>query len=273
MTLAPEEACLACLAVEDAYDVAGAATAPLEIPLDPRLEAIGYTVKGHFTAVDELAKIDSVRRWYGWVLEDKQGTAVAVIRGTDGWEEWIEDMEGDAIVVPGFPGHVEAGFMGIYHSLKLRLPGASADLPLVMGVHAVVGDAPLTVAGHSLGAALATYLAYELAAARPISARLFASPKPGNREFVALFGSRVPDHMMWRNVRDLVPDVPPGGDYCAVPNVTELVPGANGNVIKDTPFANHHALCYLTMLAPALAKASVLHPIDDPYEACITWGA
>lgn len=62
--------------------------------------------------------------------------------------------------------------------------------------------------GHSLGAAMATYLAQELEFAHYKHLRLytFGSPRLGNQEYTAMFKS---PHWRFVNCNDLVPHVPP----------------------------------------------------------------
>src|SRR6185437_5634308 len=123
--------------------------------------------------------------FYGWLLRHQvsPGTFLCLIRGTKDLIEWAEDAEGVPVEAPGVPGKVEQGFHGIYTSMRLRHPGGS-DMPLVSAIEAIVGLGTVTVAGHSLGAALATYLAADLAdTARlgdRVTARIYCSPRPGD---------------------------------------------------------------------------------------------
>jgi triacylglycerol lipase len=270
----PVDALIAAIAAEDQYDALGADSGcPLDAPLDSRLLARGWRSLGSLTAVDAIIRdirkpIEANRRWYGWLAKTPD-EFVVVVRGTDGWKEWLEDMEGDPMSVMGFPGRVEAGFFGIYSSLAFR--SQTDDIAPFAAIKGLVGSPPVTIIGHSLGAALATYLAYDLAnpvwlGNGKVSARLFASPHPGDDKFAKAFGERVPDHMMWRNVRDVVPKVPVSLGYSAVPKVTELTPGLD---VKDSMACNHHALVYLSLIDPQLDLATVMLPIDKPYAECL----
>lgn len=271
----------ACLCAEDQYDLQGAEI--LEPAIDARL-ARAWAVRGFLTALDAIFRkgpisIDPRRRFWGWLLESvlKPGTFLAVIRGTDGWEEWVEDFEGDPCSRAPFPGLTEAGFGGIYSSMLFRRPGGP-DTDPVLGIANAVGHGSLTVTGHSLGAVQAELLSFCLASSMWLGARVagryIASPHPGNGDFSKAFGVRVPDHMMWRNVKDRVPQVPLGLGYCSVPRVTELVPG--GVVLVDDRdgldlAAHHHATTYMALALQSRIPASSLLPIDGPYLACLSF--
>lgn len=107
---------------------------------------------------------------YGYLAQ--RGTEfVAVIRGTDGFVEWVEDGMFPPIpykpqtVLPSTQGPVavEQGFWSIYAGMTLISPQAAPLGSLGSGIVAAVGAGTVTVIGHSLGAALATYLTLDLA--------------------------------------------------------------------------------------------------------------
>ena len=109
---------------------------------------------------------------YGTVVRRGPTEVVLALRGTDGFAEWIED--GEFLFRPYAPPLplplgtsdvlVEQGFWGIYDSLLLTdINGAvigrlAENFPSLLET-----DDTVVVAGHSLGAPLATYLTLDLA--------------------------------------------------------------------------------------------------------------
>lgn len=262
------------LAAEEMYDAQGPKA--VEPVLDPRIEA-NWNLRGYVTGTDAIFRM--LGRWalgeqqvfYGLVLESKAtpGRFALLIRGTAGTVEWGEDVEG-LPTVARFPGLVEAGFVGIGDTFKHRLPGGS-DLPLVATITDLVGAGTLVVAGHSLGSALATYAAYEMAMRLPagrVSLRVFASPHPGNSVFTQAVAAVVPDHAHYKNPHDIVPSVPISLGYAHLPNTIELAPATDALEIEDTWGCSHHLLSYIALL-DATALSEAYSPQNQPYLPCI----
>src|SRR5471032_838118 len=139
-------------------------------PIDGRLSA-GWKVLGYITATDAVLRIGGqlgkgAEVFYGVLarsLADPTQHVVAV-RGTAGIVEWIEDAEFVSIGNPGGPGSVESGFWDIYASMLLKTSAVDVGVSAKAGIAAAVGlTGTVTVVGHSLGSALATYLAFDLA--------------------------------------------------------------------------------------------------------------
>ena len=110
---------------------------------------------------------------------------------------------------------------------------------------------PVTVVGHSLGAALATYLALDLARGglgTRVSACLFASPHTGNQAFVELFDKTITDYRLFNYILDVVPRVPLGLGYSPLPRRTVIQPATAEANIRVTIECNHHVICYCAML-------------------------
>jgi hypothetical protein len=186
--------------------------------------------------------------FYGIVahgVDDPQSRIIA-IRGTEGPIEWIDDAAAIPVPFRQVPaaGHVASGFDRIYSSLKVvkrALPSepamASESAPetfsgsfaeqleqLALSREAARGLAssskdaharpprPTVVAGHSLGAALATLFVMENDTRHRFDIATlctFASPRVGTLDFVRLF-NQLPINS-WRivNVHDVVPKLPP----------------------------------------------------------------
>lgn len=259
------------LAAEDMYSAQGPAV--LEPVVDPRIAA-GWALRGYIVGTDALFRplgtlaAGAQRVYYGLLLESATapGTFCAVVRGTSGIIEWLEDAE--FLRTPSKrAGEVEAGFFGIYESFAFRHPGG-AEMPVAASIASIVGVGTLTVVGHSLGAALATYLAYDVAALIPdrVFLRVFASPHPGDSAFMQAVAAAVPGHVHYAGIADIVPKVPLGLGYAHLPNTVELAPFNLAVRIRMNVGCLHHALSYASLLDPGILDAA---PEDRPFASCI----
>lgn len=219
--------------VIDMFRVGGSLTPPAA----PGLTAAGWTIRAYITGNDTLfakgplqLKGDVV--YYGYLAERAPRELAAVIRGTDDFVEWVEDGEFPPIPyapqIPLPPRQtpilVEQGFWTLYASMQLIGPTGAALGALAPAITNAAGSTGMvTVVGHSLGAALATYLTLDLArgglGAR-VSACLFASPQTGNQAFVTLFDQTIRDYRLFNYILDLVPRVPLGLGYMPLPRKT-----------------------------------------------------
>lgn len=265
------------LAAEDSYEAAyERAGAPIvQVPADPRLSP-DWTVCGVLTAQDAVFRkflsLDVRRAFYGWLLRSTSVTSqfLAVIRGTQSAVEWWMDAHFLPSTAHPAGGNVESGFYSLYRTLAYLPVGGSEELPLVSALTAAVGDGTLTITGHSLGAAAATFLTFDLADQHRLShrvhGRFFASPKPGDERFAQAFDGQVADYVSYAFDQDEVPRTPPGFDYRPLPRLTTLTAGDVG--IKDSVLCHHHLVTYASLLDPLL-DLSTLPPQDAPYLACL----
>ena len=248
---------------------------------DVRLTAAGWTIRGYLTASDDIIKSGSKIRsallgassgttdrvCYGYIAERTQADgskeyAIAV-RGTDGAEEWADDLD---FLMEHHPvngaGLVDQGFYEIYKTMQAG-PDAKGQQPPAAAIRAIVGTSPVMVAGHSLGAALATYLVLDLKlAGLDASACLFASPRTGDQNFVDYFEATVDNYDLFNYARDVVPTVPEYdvlhlSRYRDLCQMKTIPPGFSGAQIDDNPTCNHHLICYVSMLDPDLFKLAV----------------
>lgn len=266
---APTDWELAFLALyaEDAFSMAKAAGGDLIRPRpDPRL-APRWSVISTLTAVDAPIrvgrfKVGARRVFYGWLLRSAGGRLVLAIRGTQTCGEWAIDGLFAPRTAHPVAGRVESGFWSVAASMLL-------DGKSVASVVKVLGE-PVTVVGHSLGAAAAAYVSLELARAGVKVRGVFvASPHPGDREFSKAFGAVVPDHVMYRNSADIVPKVPWWFGYCDVPNVVTLSPSKSGVTIDGGLAAQHHVLTYATLMDHSAFGAFKPLPIDRQFVDCV----
>ncbi len=252
---------------------------------DPRIAAHGWTIVAYIVAHDAVFEsgksiMGGIDAYYGFVARSATDATrfVAVVRGTNGMVEWVEDAEFVPIPHPTLAGAtVEQGFWGIYASMRLvdgngRQLGASA----ADGIVSMVGTGMLTVVGHSLGSALSTYLTYDLADPSRLGARcsacLFASPQTGDGAFAAAFDKAVVDYRVFNYVLDVVPRVPIGLGYVTLPRVTVLQPATSEASVRVNLFCNHHVVCYCAMLDydGTVEDPAILVTADDKVcAACI----
>jgi hypothetical protein len=247
-----------------------------------------YVTTAYWTAIAQLRCDDDIfsggaNCYYGLLLRCHAAFGpfhvddyLVAIRGTMTQEEW----ENNALAVfkvpsPRGPGQVGKGFWDVYVSMTLNdLGGGNARANPAQAITAIVAASPgaVYVTGHSLGAALATYLVADLDAAL-VAANLnvafkphfFASPKPGTQDYVDTYQSTVTTYTLVNYAIDIVPAVPPeilgfcalnaGGPTHDVHTITALSPGA---VMPPNIPNNHSPVVYARMLDPANPVAAAL---------------
>lgn len=262
--------------VQYAFDSYVADPANLAPAADPRLSP-HWQVLGHLVANDAVLRSGPLQ-WgepacYGYLARSTEDPTryVAAIRGTASMVEWIEDAEFCAVPHP-VAGTVEAGFYGIYASM-LYVPLGSVGVPAAEGINAEVSSGTLTVTGHSLGAPLASYLAFDAAAETGLGGRvravLFACPRPGDAVYGAAFAARVQHYGVWNRVLDVVPHVPRGPAYADLPGATWIHPDQAQAMIRMSFPCWHHLLTYFATLDYATLDWSKVGAADQRYLSCI----
>jgi len=270
-----------------AEDMYAGAIGSLNPPADSRIVVSGWTVVGYLTAHDALfpqkgassqrLSFDPLKRvFFGFVARNNADPTsyVAVVRGTEGLVEWVIDAEFLLISHPRHPGvQVEQGFWNIYQTMSLADPatGRTTYQNAAEGVAQIVGAGTVTVTGHSLGSALATYFADDLAErlGAKVSACLFASPRTGDQAWTDLFVTTVSQYCLFNYILDIVTHVPSVG-YAALPNATVIQPATAQAGIRLDIFCNHHVICYCAVIDYAAETAAPKTAQDADCVACIT---
>jgi len=225
-----------------------------------------WTLMGHLVAKNALLDGQKLQlgdaTYYGFLAVNKNDATniIAVVRGTELAVEWLENFEGLLIDRPGI-GWVEQGFDSIYGSMTyvaLKAPpaaGAPASAASAIAA-ALPAGATVTVIGHSLGAALASYLMLDLATVPKRSYRvegcLFACPRAGGRDFVQRVDDTIDAYRVYNYMRDLVPHLPPSLplpiNFESFPQTIWIRAADAQAVIRNDLECNHHAYCYAAML-------------------------
>jgi triacylglycerol lipase len=255
---------------------------------EPRIAQAGWETIAYLTAKDAILpkrqfllagqkKLIAVGDvvFYGFLARNVADPSLyaVTIRGTEGFAEWIIDADFLPVPNPREPGtKVEQGFWRIYESMNLvDLDGKVINNVAAEGIASIVGDGHVTIAGHSLGSALATYLSLEIAKhpGPRLSACLFASPRTGDRAWAALYDNTVSDYRLYNYVLDVVPyfpfDLPESGiRYSTLSRATVIQPSTAQADIRLDIGCDHHVICYCAMLDYEYTKASPLQPKDRP---------
>jgi predicted lipase len=235
-----------------------------------------YTVVTTIYANDLSTDIDPSRSddevSIGLICQDQTGDVAIAIRGTEGTLEWIHDA--DFLLVPcpflTGAGHTEDGFTAMYESLRT---GVAANSPTVVNAWAKLpfprSVSSVTVCGHSLGGALATLLALDVAANTSYknpSVYTFGSPRTGDSLFASTYDQVVKNSYRVANRLDIVPTLPPPVDYDHVLNLYELnpirfLPLPPKVLVKFDPGCEHSLQTYLYLLS--LQSAGPVLPLES----------
>ena len=197
--------------------------------------------------------------------------AVIAIRGTEGILEWVQDARFLPVPCPFLTGagQTEDGFTSMYSSFAVNsTPGSASLTKSLKGLPWAQPPRSLTICGHSLGGALATLLALDVAANTAFSdpaVYTYASPRTGDTSFVSTYGHVVQRTSRIANRLDLVPQLPPTPLYDHVASLFELNPVVWSVppkvLVKPDIACEHHLSTYLFLLTQ-LAGGTVL-PLEQ----------
>ncbi|MFZ0964965.1 MAG: lipase family protein [Terriglobia bacterium] len=208
----------------------------------------------------------------GLVLQaSATGDAVIAVRGTEGIDEWIQDAKFLAVPCPFLPsaGNTEDGFTAMYKSMNVNTAAGSPSLVKALTGLTWTGTVnSLTICGHSLGGALATLLALDVAAntAPPFNNPVvytYASPRVGDPQFVSVYNHVFPNTARIANRLDLVPKLPLPPLYDHVLGLFELNPVKllPPTVLVKCDIPCEHALNSYLHLLSLMAGGTVI-PLD-----------
>lgn len=204
--------------------------------------------------------------------EERPSQAVVELafRGSTNMENWLTNctagLTGTQVGGLRDCGKVHSGWQDAYLSLREEML-ATMDASLASLDVDPTGQSILAwVTGHSLGGALATLAAYDLASSRGYSVRcvLWASPRVGDAEFVTAFQSAVPRTARFVNKFDFVSRLPisPGDDNGDAAVLNEMALSVLGSVLAAPHMAfgatGYRHVCRGVMLDPLADRGAWL---------------
>ncbi|MGD0509414.1 MAG: lipase family protein [Terriglobales bacterium] len=241
------------------------------------IKSAGYaflqTLYGDDLATDIDAHLGDVVT-FGFLAVSPAQELVAAIRGTDTILEWLHDASYLMVPSPiaGSPGFTEDGFTAVYRSLRIGQANGTQSAKDSIKSYLDTGAATsVTVCGHSLGGALATYLTLDVGLNTPChapTAYTYASPRTGDHTFAGSFNAAIPSCYRIENRQDLVPKLPPilPLPYEHVNTQSELNPPPNA--IDPSIPCMHYLTTYLWLMGQL--AGSNAYPLDAD---CVAVGA
>ncbi|OBH56952.1 lipase family protein [Mycobacterium sp. E2479] len=226
---------------------------------------VDYTVVTTIYANDLATDMDSSRAddevSIGLICqENKTGDVAIAIRGTEGWLEWIHDVDFLQVPCPFLAGagHTEDGFTDMYESLRTAVaPGSPTVVNALAKLAFPQPVGSVTICGYSLGGALATLLALDMAANTTFTdpaVYSYGSPRTGDSLFAGTYDQVVKNSYRIANRLDIIPDLPPPIGYEHVLNPIELnpirwLPLPPKALVKYTVSCEHSLATYLYLLS------------------------
>jgi hypothetical protein len=241
-----------------------------------QIKAAGYnflqTIYGDDLATDIDPHVGDIVT-FGFLGISAAKELVAVIRGTDSILEWLHDASFlmDPSPIKGSHGFTEDGFTAVYQSLRIaRANPSPCARDSIKGYLDTGVAAGVTVTGHSLGGALATFLTLDVAlntSCRAPVSYTYASPRTGDHLFAGSYNAAIPASYRIANRQDLVPKLPPilPLPYEHVNTEYELNPPPSK--IKPTIPCMHHLTTYLWLMSQN--AGSNAYPLDADCTASV----
>jgi hypothetical protein len=219
----------------------------------------------------------------GLVLQEQgEGQAVIAFRGTEGIKEWVNNANFGTKPCPflASAGTTEVGFTDTYASLAIGTavgsPKLTAALPGLQWKQAVE---TLTICGHSLGGALATLAALDIAvnSVAPFhdpAVYTYASPRTGDVQFATKYNQTVTNTFRVANDLDIVPRLPLSPPYEHVLGEFSLKPFTvfpPKLLIQPNPICEHILTSYLHLLSLDAGLAPL--PLTDACKPVFSFAA
>jgi lipase (class 3) len=235
-----------------------------------QITAAGYTflqtVYGDDLSTDIDPHVGDVVT-FGFLAVSAAKELVAVIRGTDTLLEWVHDASFLMVPTPiaGSHGYTEDGFTAVYRSLRIGQANGTLSAKDSIKSYLDSGAAgSVTVCGHSLGGALATFLTLDVGlntSCKSPTGYTYASPRTGDHTFAGSYNAAIASSYRIENRQDLVPKLPPPLPllYEHVNTKCELIPPPNR--INPTLLCMHHLTTYLWLMAQQTGSSA--HPLDS----------
>ena len=226
--------------IEECYDEAF-----LSVPESINLTGLEFDLVDVLVADDKVGHLVRLDVPYGVIVKDQtSGQIHAIIRGTIDFLETVIDMDFDKVACPFLPPgcDVHDGFSRVYGTLRTK-----EGIPAKDALAALPG--PASVAGHSLGAAIATLLATDCRAGWLLT---FGSPRVGDARFVSQAEDCVANIVRlqvrgsWDDIDPITAIPPQIFGFAHVGQATTLDPS---NIPNDgDPLQYHHVPVYLQLL-------------------------
>jgi hypothetical protein len=234
-----------------------------------KIAAAGYTLLQTIYGDDLATDVDSHLGdivTFGFIAVSAQKELVAVIRGTDTILEWLHDASFLMVPSPIVNAHglSEDGFTAVYRSLRT---GRSNGTPAIKdSIQTYLGSGAgtsVTVCGHSLGAALATFLTLDVGlntSCKAPTIYTYASPRSGDHTFANFFNATIASSYRIANRQDLVPKLPPLLPLTYEHVNTEYDLNPPYGAIAGTIACMHHLTTYLWLMDQLAGTHS--YPLD-----------
>jgi len=193
---------------------------PLEVPLaalattPDTLNELGDRVNQTKDIIqNQVKQVVNLRQqisvYYGFLLSSPRMN-ILMFRGTQRQLEWLENILAiqENYVHPINGTAIGKVHSGIYNFYQTHLAAAVKE-----AVQSLDPKKPLIISGHSLGAALTTFAAIDLALILPelrpsIQVYTYAGPRLGNKAFVEAHSQLLPNHYRITNLADMIPMLP-----------------------------------------------------------------
>mmetsp|Transcript_52314 Transcript_52314/g.146790 ORF Transcript_52314/g.146790 Transcript_52314/m.146790 type:complete len:360 (+) Transcript_52314:98-1177(+) len=151
----------------------------------------------HVRGMKDVRRIDENRLDAHAFVGRWRDRCVLAFRGTDSFDGWVQDLKSLELVdLPGCAScRVGAGFLESYEALSKGIRKSLAEIGC--------DKAPLSVTGHSMGAALATLAAFDLrrSSFNVTMSHTFGQPRVGDDAFAAAFNEEFADVPFFRVTR------------------------------------------------------------------------
>lgn len=153
-----------------------------------------------YTAKPDIGDADSASRA---IVRHTAAGLVVAFPGTDNADCWGADLDVVPVSVPG-AGEVHRGFLEAWRDISVS-------------VLAAIAGQPVTLVGHSLGAAIAIMCAMDMTVSGnpPAAVFGFEPPRVSPDLTIRTLLARVPVHL-YCNGLDIVPSLPPGWQHAAL---------------------------------------------------------